>query len=120
MATTSCKQDSEDKKEKQLNVNKEQLDGYWEVVYAERGDSPTRLLDNTRFYFTKDSMETNLPTQEGKAAYSWSDNELIRQANDITTYTLYTLNKDSLEFSVELQGSRFNLLLEKSKRDSSK
>ena len=83
-----------------------------------RNEKPTKLLDNTNFYFTDDSMKTNLPTQEGKAAYSWADNEIIRQSDDITTYTVHTLNKDSLEFSVELQGFNFEMTLQKVKKDS--
>lgn len=112
--------DEPEAEEKKETIQSEQLQGYWEVVKAERDEKPTQLLDNTSFYFSGDSMQTNLPTQEGKAAYVWAEDDIIRQADDITTYTVHSLNKDSMEFSVTLQGFNFDMTLLKIQTDSLK
>lgn len=109
---THCAEKAADKKDT-AQLEKPELKGAWEVTKAMRDGELTKTLDNTIFLFTEDSMITNLPTQEESAQYTWAENQLIRQGDDITTYNVHTLNKDSMEFSVVLKGSSFRMRLQK-------
>lgn len=107
----ACESDPKEDVNEQAEFDHEQIVGSWQVTTAFREGQTTQTLDNTHFHFTSDSMFTNLPTQELPTTYTWSEGQLIRQGTDTTIYTVHTLKKDSLEFSVVLQGSTFRMQL---------
>jgi hypothetical protein len=106
-------ENAKDTKETHSLVDSTQLEGNWQIYYAERSSVPTGVLQNTFFSFTVDSMETNMPTQAGRSSYSWIDGSIVREAQPPSFYEVKKLNKDSLTMHVELEGFNFELFLQR-------
>ncbi|HKK62559.1 MAG TPA: hypothetical protein VJ951_08360 [Bacteroidales bacterium] len=106
-----CDTNESNKAESPSNIVKEKVIGHWDLVSAKRDGKSTRVLDNTFFEFTQDSMQTNFPSKEGRYSFKTINNEIVTQEDSPTFYKVQSLKGDTMGFSVKLRGYLFEMTL---------
>jgi hypothetical protein len=107
----ACQKPEEESSEEKSEFSIEKLSGHWELVEAKRDGKFTRVLDNTYFIFTKDSILTNFPSKEGRYSFQVIENEIVTEEQSPTFYKVHNIYQDTMEFSVNLQGYLFEVTL---------
>ncbi|MCB0666148.1 MAG: hypothetical protein KDC80_10015 [Saprospiraceae bacterium] len=97
-------------------VEMDQLEGRWELNWAQVNGAETDRLRNLYFVFLPDtSMQTNILGSERNYKYEF-DGEVISQISDPSLqYLLREVNDSTLTFETEIRGSIFTIYLDKSK-----
>lgn len=107
----ACQSTEEETSDTSSEFSIEKLTGHWELVSAKRDGKFTRVLDNTYFVFTRDSVMTNFPSKEGRYSFKKLENEIVTQETSPTFYKIHSINQDTMEFSVNLKGYLFEVTL---------
>ncbi len=107
----ACKSEQTENKDDSETISTDDLLGTWELVSAKRDGQYTKVLDNTYFVFSSDSMGTNFPSKEGVFEYDRIEDEIVTHEDEPTFYKLKTIRSDTLEFSVALKGFIFDMVL---------
>ena len=76
--------------------------GTWYLKKAQADGSVTQRLDGTTFTFSDGKLSTNVP-QIGEGPYHFEKNKLIQQVEPEITYTVETLDEDTLVLSMTLR-----------------
>jgi hypothetical protein len=108
----ACKSDQKENQDSSKTISTNDILGTWELVSAKRDGKYTKVLDNTYFVFTADSMGTNFPSKEGVFKYDKIEGEIVTYEDEPTFYKLKTIRSDTLEFSVALKGFTFDMVLQ--------
>lgn len=106
-----CQATEKESTEANLEFSINELTGQWELVAAKRDGKSTRVLDNTYFIFSKDSVMTNFPSKEGRYEFQMIENEIVTKEESPTFYKIHALYQDTMEFSVNLHGYLFEVRL---------
>ncbi|NBC24179.1 MAG: hypothetical protein GVX78_01010 [Bacteroidetes bacterium] len=119
-AAMGCGSSESDSSKIPQKISLDQLTGHWELANAKRDGKSTRVLDNTFFEFTRDSMQTNFPSKEGRYKYEKLNNEIVTREDSPTFYTIQFLEGDTMTFSVDLRGYLFEMTLISKDKDKSR
>ncbi len=94
----------------------DQLNGRWELNWAQVNGSETDRLRDLYFVFLPDtSMQTNILGSERNFKYSL-DGEVISQMSDpVLSYLLTAVNDSVMTVQTEIRGSVFTIYLDKAR-----
>lgn len=91
------------------------IEGDWEVVYAERNGIETSTFQKSIFTFSSDSIfSTNIPRLENQGKVRLKGNDLLVETGDLTNTKLFMIDSTrNLQLKTDIAGFKFIITLER-------
>ena len=103
-------------KKQEPAISMEELDGRWELHWAQVNGSETDRLRDLYFVFLPDtSLQTNILGSERNYKYRFDGETISQQSDPALQYLLKSVNDSTMTVETEIRGSVFTIFLDKAK-----